>query len=603
MNQYPGTNFHDLNLDWLLSEMKNCLAEWASTKEDWEELQTSNTNFKEFMTGKWDDFRTYVENYLANLPLTEEVSAKINAMAEDGTLLELITHDDGEGSALSDVAGNWLGTHLHSLTEPPVDDTLTIPHAAADAKATGDEISDLKSALSEDKGVESRVIDSYKKTWNLFDGSFGLSQTDPITNTSLSYAVCSGAIPVIGGEYYSIGSANNPLYGTKVNVLGVRWYDNSGTRLSKVSVYPQGGYLKWMQAPAGAVNAVIIFNSNNESVAVAPNDIANAGFKFFFAKRLVNFTNRDSNGQYAVNENEWLPSYVLRDDSIEQIITHTVIVGEVNSNFTSLRDALDNIVAYGEPSEYNRFIVQIREGTYDISSYYSATEKAVEGYVGMIVPDWVTLRGEGNREKTILQYVLSNADSHICVLNLQNTCSLENLTLYGVKTRYCVHDDKANSLGTPYKRYCRNVHFKGDTMIYGAVYGAGIKSNSEWTFEDCIFESLTESSYQNCFSVHGSKITQVGQNTVKFENCRFIGHGTTNNALILSTLKNNTRYWQNYCILHGCRANGKLILREENASQYGAGIAWWATGFATTFTDMVINNTDSEDYSDHIDVI
>ena len=23
MPQYPGTNFHDLNLDWLLSEMKN----------------------------------------------------------------------------------------------------------------------------------------------------------------------------------------------------------------------------------------------------------------------------------------------------------------------------------------------------------------------------------------------------------------------------------------------------------------------------------------------------------------------------------------------------------------------------------------------------
>ena len=34
--QFPGTDFHDLNLDWLLQQMKNCLAEWATTKTAWE---------------------------------------------------------------------------------------------------------------------------------------------------------------------------------------------------------------------------------------------------------------------------------------------------------------------------------------------------------------------------------------------------------------------------------------------------------------------------------------------------------------------------------------------------------------------------------------
>lgn len=147
--QLPGTNFHDLNLDWLLKEMKNCLAEWASTKEEWEVLKGSNEAFTSFMTSQWDDFRTYVENYLANLPLTEEVSAKINAMAEDGTLLEIITHDEGEGSALSDVAAQWLAAHITQETGYVIDDTLTVQGAAADAKATGDEISDLKSAVEQ----------------------------------------------------------------------------------------------------------------------------------------------------------------------------------------------------------------------------------------------------------------------------------------------------------------------------------------------------------------------------------------------------------------------------------------------------------------------
>lgn len=405
------------------------------------------------------------------------------------------------------------------------------------------------------------------------------------------------------GQYYSIGVVDNPLYSDLVKVIGIYWYDANNTKLSVTSVYPQGGYLKWMQAPTGAVKAVPYYNTNNASISLSVEQVEAAEYKWFFAARIVNFTNRDNAGLYAIKANEWVPSYLVSAESVERTVTHTVSVGPTNSNFTSLRAALDAISEYGFPSETNRFEMQIKEGTYDISSYYTAEEKAANNYIGLVVPDWVTLKGVGNREKTILQYVLDEANIDICVLNLQNTCSLENLTLYGVKTRYCVHDDKANYVGTPYKRYCKNVHFKGDTMTLGAVYGAGINSNAEWTFEDCIFESLTQTSYQNCFSVHGSgQAVQVGSSSVTFNNCRFIGYGT-NNSVILSTLMNNASYFQNYCKFMGCSANGRLILREENASTYGAGIAWWATGFATTFADEIISNTDGVDYSDHIDII
>lgn len=30
MIEYPGTDFHDLNLDWLLEEMQNLRAEWEA---------------------------------------------------------------------------------------------------------------------------------------------------------------------------------------------------------------------------------------------------------------------------------------------------------------------------------------------------------------------------------------------------------------------------------------------------------------------------------------------------------------------------------------------------------------------------------------------
>ena len=38
MPQYPGTNFHDLNLDWLLSEMKKLREEWEEWQAEHEEV-------------------------------------------------------------------------------------------------------------------------------------------------------------------------------------------------------------------------------------------------------------------------------------------------------------------------------------------------------------------------------------------------------------------------------------------------------------------------------------------------------------------------------------------------------------------------------------
>lgn len=47
------------------------------------------------------------------------------------------------------MVGDWLGEHVDPSTGYVVDDSLTIQDAAADAKATGDQITDLKSALND----------------------------------------------------------------------------------------------------------------------------------------------------------------------------------------------------------------------------------------------------------------------------------------------------------------------------------------------------------------------------------------------------------------------------------------------------------------------
>ena len=39
MEQYPGTNFHDLNLDWLLEEMQALREEWEAWRAEHEETE------------------------------------------------------------------------------------------------------------------------------------------------------------------------------------------------------------------------------------------------------------------------------------------------------------------------------------------------------------------------------------------------------------------------------------------------------------------------------------------------------------------------------------------------------------------------------------
>lgn len=125
--QFPGTDFHDLNLDWLLQQMKNCLAEWATTKTQWESV-----------AAEWEDLKQFVTDYFENLDVSQEISDKINAMAADGSLLAVI--QDTVALSAADEAGDWLTEHITAISGYVIDNTLMTTNAAADAKVAGDGI-------------------------------------------------------------------------------------------------------------------------------------------------------------------------------------------------------------------------------------------------------------------------------------------------------------------------------------------------------------------------------------------------------------------------------------------------------------------------------
>ena len=133
----------------------------------------------EDMYTAYEQLEDYVNHYFDNLDVQEEINNKLDVMAEDGTLsalvspfvTEQVTAQIGDTVAVQigdTVAGqigdtvasqlpsaigtqvtDWLTAHVTPVSEPVViDNTLTIEGACADAKAAGDRITDLKSAIN-----------------------------------------------------------------------------------------------------------------------------------------------------------------------------------------------------------------------------------------------------------------------------------------------------------------------------------------------------------------------------------------------------------------------------------------------------------------------
>lgn len=122
--QYPGTNFHDLNLDWMLEQIKTCLSEWNTVKGDWTDTQED-----------WEQLQTYVQNYFANLDVSQEISDKINQLIASGDFLTIIK-STVETQAASTTSA-WITENLSQETGYVIDKSLAVGNAAADAEITG----------------------------------------------------------------------------------------------------------------------------------------------------------------------------------------------------------------------------------------------------------------------------------------------------------------------------------------------------------------------------------------------------------------------------------------------------------------------------------
>lgn len=160
-DNFPYTNFHELNLDAIIRILREMQDEWEATKTEWE------------------DMKSFINNYFDNLDVSDEIAAKLDKMARDGSLYTIIQPD------IATTVTAWLNEHI-SETTPPVDASLRVSGAAADALVTGKHI-----RASEQYGAydlctlydhPTRNINGISYTW-LDDGSCR------VTGSALSRAV------------------------------------------------------------------------------------------------------------------------------------------------------------------------------------------------------------------------------------------------------------------------------------------------------------------------------------------------------------------------------------------------------------------------------
>lgn len=112
-NNFPYTDSHELNLDWVIKRYKDSVQTAIDAMNLSEETQK------------------YVNEYFANLDVQDEINNKLDSMSIYQNVADII-----RPAVLSAVSA-WLDDNIENPDSPPIDKTLSARDAAADAWVTG----------------------------------------------------------------------------------------------------------------------------------------------------------------------------------------------------------------------------------------------------------------------------------------------------------------------------------------------------------------------------------------------------------------------------------------------------------------------------------
>lgn len=186
-DHYPYTNFHNINLDWVLQAVKTWgamveqnniafqnLAEANESFKTWcintigtyeESMQSAYDNFTANMNSQFAGQQDYINEYFNNLDVTAEINDKLDDMLSSGVLTPYFA------PYIQTDVENWLANNI-TPTTPVIDSSLTIEGAGADAKVAGDKFKiieqfDAFDVLQNFGDFRQRLSKGVTYNWNL----------------------------------------------------------------------------------------------------------------------------------------------------------------------------------------------------------------------------------------------------------------------------------------------------------------------------------------------------------------------------------------------------------------------------------------------------
>ena len=155
--QFPYSNFHEMNLDQIIKIMREMQDEWENTKTE------------------WASYKDFIDNYFANLNLDAETEKALKNLLAAGELNDVID------PVIASETAAWLTLHISQPTTPVVDTSLSIDGAAADSRTVGSIIKQVGNALNVAPIYQAGSAESYpsglQSTTNIY---FLINGTAPV---------------------------------------------------------------------------------------------------------------------------------------------------------------------------------------------------------------------------------------------------------------------------------------------------------------------------------------------------------------------------------------------------------------------------------------
>lgn len=561
-DKFPYTNFQELNLDWITQEVSK-----VRDNRDATDASAAAALASEQAAKASENAAAASQQAAAN----SETAAAGSEAASADYLAQIGTHTAG-------AVADWLKENLQPTT-PPLDESLTVSGAAADAKTTGDAITATNTELKSQLMQNIRKLDDGKRIFEMVwgniapDGTINYNYT-PRTrvvnytyekfdkNTVLSLATGYGLILALYDDSYALISRTIYAGGNVITVpantyFRVCVYHGTIVPSSIVDLADKVTYTSGIQTEIeaaltsalaitnGGVGLTVVDDLNTAAASVMSGDGRAAFFRY--TSSTLNIPNNSSGfviiyragtlyqtqiampttgGLFARNRLNSVWNTWRRIDSSPRVYH---VEKDGTGDFTSLVDAINDATQYMDSKIY------VGAGTWDICDELGETylNEVSSKKRGVYLKNRVHLIFASN-SKVVCNYTGAREDTMtwLSAFNAgQYGFTLENANIECSNVRYCVHDERDSESESYVNKYinCKMyLNNSSNTVIRTCnPIGGGLGKNGYIDINGCWFKGEPTQVYvsQLPLVTYHNSASADAKSHISVKNCYLHGDG------------------------------------------------------------------------------